>query len=238
MKKGEREMYRPLLKQSGQLNLMTGALLIFLGLLPPSHLLRLHRGQGGKGPDDWKFTAAPYLMIPWMNGTAAVRGREVDVDVGAGDIFSHLQFGVMGSFEARKARWGTYLDAVYMALAHTRKRKPGLPLMLISIRGRIHSLPAPAERESGSCFRRALERLQGKLEFKGPLLTGTYEQTKQWVNPIVGFQLKHPRRPAAFRHRGGHRRFWRPVRTSPGTCFRSSALMLASVPRSGSDIGF
>jgi hypothetical protein len=104
MKKGEREMYRPLLKPCERLKSLTIALLIFLGAFAALTSPALAQSQGGKGPDDWKFTAAPYLMIPWMNGTVAVRGRDVDVNVGPGDIFSHLQFGVMGSFEARKAR--------------------------------------------------------------------------------------------------------------------------------------
>src|SRR3974377_596587 len=31
---------------------------------------------------------------------------------------------------------------------------------------------------------------QGSLDFKGPLILGTFEQTKQWVDPIVGLKLK------------------------------------------------
>ena len=32
--------------------------------------------------------------------------------------------------------------------------------------------------------------LQGKLDFKEPPLQGTFEGTKQWVDPIVGLKLK------------------------------------------------
>ena len=193
MKKGERKMSRPLLKQSGQLNLMTGALLIFLGAFATLTSPALAQSQGGKGPDDWKFTAAPYLMIPWMNGTAAARGHEVNVDVGAGDIFSHLQFGVMGSFEARKARWGTYLDAVYMALG-THTEAEARPAANVDFNQGAYTFTGLRQlnEKVDLVFGARWNVLQGKLEFKGPLLTGTYEQTKQWVNPIVGFQLKQP----------------------------------------------
>ena len=47
-------------------------------------------------PDGWKVTVAPYLMGAAMNGTTAVAGQQVDVDMSASDIFSHLQFGAMG----------------------------------------------------------------------------------------------------------------------------------------------
>jgi hypothetical protein len=51
-----------------------------------------------------------------MDGTAAIRGRDHEVDVSPGQIFNNLQFGAMGYFEARKDKWGTGVDAVYMAL--------------------------------------------------------------------------------------------------------------------------
>jgi hypothetical protein len=66
----------------------------------------LYGQAAGGSSDEWKFKLAPYLVFPWMDGNAAVRGREVDVNVGAGDILSNLQFGAMGYFEARKGAWG------------------------------------------------------------------------------------------------------------------------------------
>ena len=55
--------------------------------------------------DKWDVTVAPYFMGAAMSGTTAVRGREVDVDVSASDIFSNLQFGAMGLVVARKVTW-------------------------------------------------------------------------------------------------------------------------------------
>ena len=37
-------------------------------------------GSAGTSADVWKFTAAPYLMVPRMAGTAAVRGRDHEVN--------------------------------------------------------------------------------------------------------------------------------------------------------------
>ncbi len=148
------------------------------------------QGSTGTSSDGWKFTAAPYLLIPWMDGKVAVRGRDHEVDVSPGAIFGNLQFGAMGYFEARKGSWGTGIDAVYMALG-TDVARPS----------------ANVDFNQGSYAFTGLRRLnekvdllvgvrwnvlQGKLEFKGPILQGTYEQTKQWVNPIVGIRLKQP----------------------------------------------
>ena len=41
-----------------------------------------------------------------MNGTVALRGRDVEVNVSASDIFANLQFGAMGMLVAKKGHWG------------------------------------------------------------------------------------------------------------------------------------
>ena len=69
--------------------------------------------------DEWDVLVAPYFMGAAMSGTTAVRGREVDVDVSASDIFSNLQFGAMGLVVARKGNWGFGADAIWMALGTT-----------------------------------------------------------------------------------------------------------------------
>ena len=69
--------------------------------------------------DDWDVLVAPYFMGAAMSGTTAVRGREVDVEVSASDIFSNLQFGAMGLVVAKKGNWGFGADAIWMALGTT-----------------------------------------------------------------------------------------------------------------------
>ena len=140
-----------------------------------------------KSSDQWNFTLAPYLMFPWMDGTTALRGHELDVDVAPSEVFSNLQFGVMGYFEARKSKWAVGVDAIYMALGTTVDRPPvnvdfdqgAYTFMgMRQLNGKVDFL-----------FGARWNVLQGKLEFKGPVLD-TYKQTKQWVDPIVGFKLR------------------------------------------------
>jgi hypothetical protein len=69
--------------------------------------------------DKWDVTVAPYFMGAAMSGTTTVRGRQLDVEVSASDIFSNLQFGAMGVVVARKGKWGFGADAIWMALGTT-----------------------------------------------------------------------------------------------------------------------
>jgi hypothetical protein len=55
--------------------------------------------------DSWKITVTPYMLGASMNGTAAVKGQEVIVDMPFSDIMSNLQFGAMGLVVARKGPW-------------------------------------------------------------------------------------------------------------------------------------
>jgi hypothetical protein len=148
------------------------------------------QSQGsGAGSDEWKFTLAPYLMLPWMDGTAAVRGREVEVNMAPGDILSNLQFSAMGAFEARKARWAIGVDAVYMALGTTID-KPPADIDFNQGAYTFAGLRQLNERVD-FLFGARWNVIQGKLGFKGPLET-TVKDTRQWVDPIIGLKLRQP----------------------------------------------
>lgn len=161
-----------------------GALVLLAALASPASA---QSQQAGAGSEKWKFTLAPYFMLPWMDGTTAVRGREVKVDVAPGDIFENLQFGVMGYFEARKARWAVGADAIYMALGATMDT----PATNVDVNQGAYTFTVMRQvhKNIDVVFGARWNVLQGKLDFKGPVLLGTFNQTKQWVNPIVGLKI-------------------------------------------------
>lgn len=158
-------------------------------------------------PDGWQVTVAPYLMLPWMDGKTALRGLEVDVNVAPSEIFSNLQFGAMGAFEARKAKWGLGVDAIYMALGTTVERVP-----LVGDRAN-----ADVDVNQGAYTFQGIRQINDRLDFtfgmrwnvidgriglKGPQQR-VVEQTKQWVDPIVGLKFKQPLRgPVSFTMQG------------------------------------
>jgi hypothetical protein len=151
--------------------------------------LLAHPQSSGASSDQWKITVAPYLMLPWMDGTAAVRGREVGINMAPSDILSNLQFSAMGAFEARKAKWAIGADAVYMALGTTIDKPPAD----IDFNQGAYTFAGLRQLNDkvDFVFGARWNVLQGRLGFKGPLET-TVNQTKQWVDPIVGIKLRQP----------------------------------------------
>jgi hypothetical protein len=137
--------------------------------------------------DKWDVTVAPYFMGAAMSGTTAVRGREVDVDVSASDIFSNLQFGAMGLVVARKGKWGLGGDAIWMALGSTvRETNVDLNQGAFAFYG-LRRLGSAADLTLGM----RVNTLQGKLEFK--TLGVDVSQDETWVDPLVGLALRSAR---------------------------------------------
>lgn len=69
--------------------------------------------------DEWKFEATPYFWAAGMSGWTRVGSRTptMRVDTDFSQIWDHLDFGGMGSFEARKGRWGILFDAIYVKVS-------------------------------------------------------------------------------------------------------------------------
>lgn len=146
--------------------------------------------------DSWKITVAPYLMGASMNGTTAVAGQELDIDLSMSDIFSNLQFGAMGLVVARKGAWGVGGDAIWMSL------------------GANGTAPGPLGRVTGSAdmsqgafafyglrrlapyadlfFGARINYLSANLRINSPLQVRSVDGSKTWVDPIVGVQWRTP----------------------------------------------
>lgn len=137
--------------------------------------------------DKWEVTVAPYFMGAAMSGTTTVRGRDVEVDASASDIFSNLQFGAMGLVVARKGNWGLGGDAIWMALGTTvRNTNVDFNQGAFAFYG-LRRLGSAADLTVGM----RVNTLQGKLGFK--TLGVDVSQDKTWVDPLVGLTLRSPR---------------------------------------------
>ena len=69
--------------------------------------------------DGWQFKAAPYIWAVSLDGDMTVKGNTVAVDVNIIDIIkeSGSIFALEGYFEARKGRWGGFIDGTYADLS-------------------------------------------------------------------------------------------------------------------------
>jgi hypothetical protein len=144
--------------------------------------------------DGWQVTAAPYVMGAAMNGTSAVAGQELKIDMSFSDIVSNLQFGAMGLVVARKGNWGLGGDAIWMALG-ANGTAPG-PL----------GTTGTADMNQGAFTFYGLRRLgpaadlffggrvntlQAKLRFNGSDQRSA-DGSKTWFDPLVGLQVRTP----------------------------------------------
>jgi hypothetical protein len=80
---------------------------------------------GAQSTDAWQFGASVYGWFPSVKGSTTFPpppggGSSSDITVDAADIIDSLKFVLMGSFEARKGRWGGFTDFIYMDLGDTK----------------------------------------------------------------------------------------------------------------------
>lgn len=69
-------------------------------------------------PDDrWTFQALLYGYFPSIGGSTSFperTGGSSSIDVNSNQILSNLNFTFMGTFEARRGRWGLFTDLIYL----------------------------------------------------------------------------------------------------------------------------
>jgi len=66
--------------------------------------------------DQWQFGAQIYGYLPSLSGESNFKGSggSPDVNVNVDKILDNLKFVFMGSFEAKKGRWGGFTDLMYL----------------------------------------------------------------------------------------------------------------------------
>ena len=93
---------------------------------------------GAEAGDDWQITVAPYAFGASLDGSIAVRGREIDVDLSASDLVDRLELGLTGMTAARKGNWGIVGDALWVALGENVVMPPAdldTDLTVVTVQG-------------------------------------------------------------------------------------------------------
>ena len=68
-------------------------------------------------PHRWRFTFQPYVTVPISTyGSATVRGRTVDYQLGLGSLLQSLKATASARVEAWKGNWGFIMDGYYVGL--------------------------------------------------------------------------------------------------------------------------
>jgi len=72
--------------------------------------------QTASETDSWQFGVSIYGWFPDISGETSFTqpGGSNDFKIDIGDILDNLKFTLMGTFDARKGRWGILTDLIYM----------------------------------------------------------------------------------------------------------------------------
>jgi hypothetical protein len=66
--------------------------------------------------DKWEYAVIPYGLMAALKGSLTIKGIEAKIDMSFSDILSDLELAGMMHMEAKKGRWGFFLDPTYMKL--------------------------------------------------------------------------------------------------------------------------
>jgi hypothetical protein len=156
-------------------------------LMQPMRSIAQEPGEGD-GDGRWRFTVAPYLLFPYMDGAVSVLGTDIGVEATPGDIFDALQFGAMLYLEANNGTWGISLDGLYMDLEQTAGILPieaGVSQGAVELAG-YRRVATWAEVLIGGRFNILTASLKGGLGFLD------VEEEETWIDPFFGARLQVP----------------------------------------------
>lgn len=155
--------------------------------------------------EGWNVIVTPYFMAPNMDGKAALGRLETQVSQSPSDIFSNLNWGIMGSVEVNNGNWGVNFDANYMNLDLTPDRLDRLSVTghqsayTLTLLKRVHKnawVYAGARwSDMGVQFGCQTQCLpNGGINIPGNITIPAIDtsRNKGWVEPLVGFRAELP----------------------------------------------
>jgi hypothetical protein len=155
--------------------------------------------------EGWNVIATPYFMAPNMDGKAAIGQLETQVSQSPSDIFSNLNWGVMGSVEVNNENWGVNFDINYMNLDASPDRPERLKVTghqaayTATVLKRIHKnawVYAGARWSNMGvqfgCQQQCLPN--GGINIPGNITVPATDtsRNKSWVEPLIGFRAELP----------------------------------------------
>lgn len=148
--------------------------------------------QQEPGSGSWHIVFEPYFMAPNMDGSSGVGPLTARVSANPSDIFSNLNWGVMGQLEVNNGRFGLNFDGTYMNLESTSDRR-----FLDSIGGHQGAYTFSAlmriEKHAELYAGVRVNDLGVNLSATGPLGNPrSASGSKTWVDPIVGLRVTLP----------------------------------------------
>jgi hypothetical protein len=174
---------------------------IFLALAAPPYIDAAENG--------WEFMIAPYGFLAGLNGDVAVKGVEAEVDADFSDILDILDFAGFLHLEARKNRWGVFLDVAYLDFSaddEVKRRFTSLgaevksDLWLVDFggfyrvaqwsNGTRNSNPNSLDLLAGGRYWKLDTELDLDVSVLGATRRVQWQGDKDWIDPFFGFWLR------------------------------------------------
>lgn len=156
-------------------------------------------------PGTWEFFVEPYFWMAGLDGKTAIKGAEASINFSFRDIWEELDVGAQVHLEARKGKWGLFLDATYLQLSNDASGVSPVygPVSIdVRVRERIvegggfyrfltRSLDSEREISVDALGGLRYISLWGRLDAVVPLagLDTSPSGTKEWVDPFLGLRL-------------------------------------------------
>jgi len=188
MRKAEQKTQETIGKYLSLKNFSSLVILIVFLLIHVTPIMAQDQDDGNE--KEWNFTAAPYLIIPSMNGNVVINGIPIDVSASPDDIFSNLKGGFMFFFEASNSKWAVNMDILYMKLGETgetpllsRKAELEVKQLGITVNG-LYRVAPWAEVGIGGRFNsidQTAEIAPGEYVLPG----SKFSMTQTWFDPLL-----------------------------------------------------
>lgn len=141
----------------------------------------------------WQYHFIPYIWFSGIEGDVAVRGIPVHVDESFADLAENLDFGFQFHFEARKDKWGYYIDPTYINLSadassNGTSADADLTQWLVDFGG-IRQLWSKCRGNEGQMssidllFGGRYWNMNTDLDVSG---VGRFSDDESWIDPIIG----------------------------------------------------
>ena len=143
---------------------------------------------------EWEFAVTPYLFTAGLSGVVGARGRSVTLDADFGGVLSRLDFGFMGTFEARKGNFVFFSDSVYIKLSNDRDT-PGSLFSNVRTESKLFIVDPEVGYRVVNLERGFIDLLAGIRiwHLKNGITLGAgrlpqvdVSESKNWADPVVG----------------------------------------------------
>lgn len=146
--------------------------------------------------DTWEHNITPYAWLSGLKGDIGFNGLPAQpVDLPFEDIWDNLDIAGFLSLNGHKGNWGYFVDAQYISLeAHENGPRESADLDLEQIKLTAGVLYRIWHNEKTAFWLYGTLQynyIDTQLEIEGPLDTKKFSHSESWVDPVLGFQLRH-----------------------------------------------